>query len=56
MSLDDNAPTPTQLDPKELQKRRAAEARQEAKAAALARETKGMKKLSAFFVKKQQEG
>ncbi len=38
-----------QLDPKAIAKRRAAEVRAESKAAALAKETAGMKKLSAFF-------
>lgn len=37
------------LDPKELAKQKAAETRQAAKAAKLAKEASGMRKLSAFF-------
>lgn len=46
----------TQLDAKDLQKQRAAAARSEAKAAQLAKETRGMKKISAFFAPPSSQG
>ena len=40
-----------QLDPKEIAKARARAVKAEAKAAQVAKETRGMKKMSAFFTK-----
>lgn len=49
---DSEAPGSTlQLDPKEIAKARAKVAKAEAKAAQVAKETRGMKKMSAFFKK-----
>ena len=42
-----------QLDPKEIAKARARAVKAEAKAAQVAKETRGMKKMSAFFTKPQ---
>ena len=43
--------TVVQLDPKEIAKARARAVKAEAKAAQVAKETRGMKKMSAFFTK-----
>ena len=47
------APDFGQVDPKELARKRAAEAKAEAKAEQIRRETRGMKSISAMFGKYQ---
>lgn len=44
-------PDELQYDPREVAKRRLAEAKAEAKAVKVAKETAGMKKMSSFFAK-----